>query len=91
MPERFLTIIRWVLVGSAILNLLSATIGFPLARRFTLFLLKPALDQNVPVARLMANSRIQRAWAVLMATLFLALAWWLGTEAGRAALAPVAQ
>ncbi|MGI8508210.1 MAG: hypothetical protein ACR2MQ_02670 [Gemmatimonadaceae bacterium] len=87
MSTNTLSVIRWVLLVSAGINLLQATVLFHHAQRW---IVQPWLEASAHAGRevpaSMRDKRVQRAWPLFMAALFFAGWWYLGTAAGAAAL-----
>jgi hypothetical protein len=82
MSEQTITAIRWVLLVCAVLNLLQASVGIGLTRWM---MRRIGVERSTdPAARLLASPLFQRGWPILMAIVFLAGWWWLGTPAGHA-------
>jgi len=83
MSDTAITILRWVIVASVVLNILQATLLFDLFQRR---LFKPWVAMNERaggrVPAIMRDERMHRLWPLLMAVLLIAAWWYLGTPAG---------
>ena len=82
-----LAVLRWVLMASAILNALLATVlfrsvGAPLMSAWTRRFARP--DSGAP--GWLRDPRALRLWALVSSLATLALWWWLGTRAGATAI-----
>jgi hypothetical protein len=82
-----LTVIRLVLLCSAVLNVLLATVlwrrvGIPLAARGRALL----SQRGAHAPAFLTDERVQRIWAIASGLVVGALAWYLGTPTGAAAL-----
>lgn len=88
MSMNTLSILRWVLLASAVINLLQATVLFHQAQRW---IMQPWFEVSARAGRrapaVMRDKRMQRAWPLFMAALFFAAWWYLGTAGGAAAVA----
>ncbi|MGI8765055.1 MAG: hypothetical protein ACR2KM_00895 [Gemmatimonadaceae bacterium] len=88
MPANILSVIRWVLLASAAINLLQGTVLFHQAQRW---IIRPWFEANAragrPVPASMRDERVQRAWPLFMAVLSFGIWWYLGTPGGIAAAA----
>lgn len=87
MPANILSVVRWVLLASAAINLLQGTVPFHHAQRW---IIRPWFEANAragrPVPTSMRDERVQRAWPLFMAVLSFGI-WYLGTPGGIAAAA----
>jgi hypothetical protein len=87
MSDKAIGIIRWVLLASALLNILQATLLFDFFERRVFqpwFSLSERVGGRVP--EVMRDKRMHRIWPILMAVVFLGLWWYLGTADGVALL-----
>ena len=85
MSDKAISIIRWVLLASAGLNVLQATVLFRiLQRRIVRPWFEASARAGTPVPAVVRDERMQRAWPALMAAFCLAAWWYLGTAAGAA-------
>ena len=83
MPDRSLAIVRWVLLASTVINLLQATLLFDTFQRRIFepwFAMSERRGGHVPA--IMRDTRMHRAWPLLMAALFFGLWWFTGTPGG---------
>ena len=87
MSDRAITIVRWFLLVSVVLNILQATILFSFFER-RIFQAWAAFNERngAKVPALMLDKRMHRVWPWFMAVVLLALWWYFGTPGGNAFL-----
>ena len=87
MSDRAILIVRYALLGSAILSLLQATLLFHAFQR-RVFQPWFAMSERMgrPVPPIMRDERLHRAWPLLMTAVLTGMWWYTGTPAGIALL-----
>jgi hypothetical protein len=83
MSDHAIAIVRWVMLASAAINLLQATVLFDVfQRRLVQPWLAVSERTGARVPAIMRDARIHRVWPWLMTAFFLGLWWYFGTSAG---------